>query len=405
MTDDSASKFSAGAQALGYIYQLRYALYELMGLPETDGIFIEKRDDLNSLTEDGDATLSSLKHKKIGDVVNELSDDFWRSVRVWLAQYRKDGTAKSTAKFYLVTTAKVAEGTFVALLLAGAKPDGTIVELAVKALETSTSKLIGPIREDFKALSDTEQMDFFSRITIFDSSPRIGDLPDLIVKAHFKGIRREFRKQVFEHLEGWWFNQAVELIEERRAGPLMGTEVWDRLTTIADGYRDDNLPINFRGKRPPEGVDATTDQRLFVRQLRDIGLSTERIESAIIDYYRAFEQRSSWAREDVLMRGEVEDYEGQLVEEWGRYRAVMMETAERNAIDGDLTEAILIEAGREIYKWAEFGTGHIRIRERVTEGYVVRGGFHILANERPTPKVYWHPRFLSSLSTVLGADA
>ena len=125
MTDDSASKFSAGAQALGYIYQLRYALYELMGLPETDGIFIEKRDDLNSLTEDGDATLSSLKHKKIGDVVNELSDDFWRSVRVWLAQYRKDGTAKSTAKFYLVTTAKVAEGTFVALLLAGAKPDGT----------------------------------------------------------------------------------------------------------------------------------------------------------------------------------------------------------------------------------------------------------------------------------------
>jgi hypothetical protein len=137
---------------------------------------------------------------------------------------------------------------------------------------------------------------------------------------------------------------------------------------------------------------------LFVRQLRDIGLSTERIESAIIDYYRAFEQRSSWAREDVLMSGEVEEYEGALVEEWSRYKAFIMESVAAGAADEGLAQA-----GREIYKWAEFNTGHIRIRKHVDEPYVVRGGFHILANEHPKPRVYWHPRFLERLGDVLEA--
>jgi hypothetical protein len=45
------------------------------------------------------------------------------------------------------------------------------------------------------------------------------------------------------------------------------------------------------------------------------------------------------------------------------------------------------------------------IRERVTEPYVVRGAFHILANARPSPRVYWHPRFLRHLGKLLGVAA
>ena len=39
----------------------------------------------------------------------------------------------------------------------------------------------------------------------------------------------------------------------------------------------------------------------------------------------------------------------------------------------------------------------------VTEPYVLRGGFHILANARPSPRVYWHPHFLSRIGGLLGA--
>ena len=40
------------------------------------------------------------------------------------------------------------------------------------------------------------------------------------------------------------------------------------------------------------------DPVLFVVKLREIGFSN-RIRNAILDYYRAFEQRSSWARENL----------------------------------------------------------------------------------------------------------
>jgi hypothetical protein len=129
-------------------------------------------------------------------------------------------------------------------------------------------------------------------------------------------------------------------------------------------------------------------------------LSTTRIQNAIIDYYRAFEQRSSWARESLLISGEVEEYESRLVDEWIRYREVIFES-----IDDSSEDEACINAGKEIYRWAELETSSLRVRERVTEPYVVRGTFHILANARPSPRVYWHPRFLKRLGELLGVAA
>ena len=54
---------------------------------------------------------------------------------------------------------------------------------------------------------------------------------------------------------------------------------------------------------------------------------------------------------------------------------------------------------------AELETDRLRIRERVAEPYVVRGGFHILANARPIPRVYWHPQFLQRLEKLLEPTA
>jgi hypothetical protein len=75
------------------------------------------------------------------------------------------------------------------------------------------------------------------------------------------------------------------------------------------------------------------------------------------------------------------------------------------SLPADATEAGLMKAGQDIYKWAEFDTRNIRIRARVNEPYVVRGGFHILANSTPKPRIHWHPRFLERLAGVLGAQS
>lgn len=193
----------------------------------------------------------------------------------------------------------------------------------------------------------------------------------------------------------------MNLLVGKRADPIFGYEVSDKLSAFSEEYQSDNLPITFRGKEPSGGVDGEKDPRLFVVQLREIGISSNRIRNAILDYYRAFEQRSAWARENLLVSGEIEEYEDRLVDEWSRYRDVVFEE-----LDEESADAVLLDAGKALYRWMDLESGNIsalRIRERVTEPYVVRGGFHILANTKPVPRVYWHPRFLNRVGELMGA--
>ncbi|WP_338121653.1 ABC-three component system protein, partial [Erwinia persicina] len=251
--------------------------------------------------------------------------------------------------------------------------------------------------------SDEQKDDFLSRIIIFDGGPRIEDLPTIIKNQHMRIIRRDNRDAIFERLEGWWNNTIVDLLTGKRKEAIFGYEISDKLAAFSEEYKSDNLPITFRGKMPVGEIDAMNDPRLFVVQLREIGVSSNRIRNAILDYYRAFEQRSSWARENLLVTGEMEDYEDRLVDEWSRYKDVVFEELDENSAD-----EVLITAGKALYQWADLESGNIhslRIRERVTEPYVVRGGFHILANSRPLPKIFWHPHFLNRVGQLLRAQA
>ena len=404
MPDQTSDKFSAGEQALGYIYQGRLALLQLLQWPEDTAVFLEKDDDLDLVEVGGAKSLASLKHKAVSDRLTDLSTDFWKSFRIWLARFNRDGRAASNLRFFLFTTATVSTDSFLARLRpthhGAAADEPTLLAMAEAALAKSKSQLVIPIATEFNELSDPEKQEFLERILIFDNSPRIGDIPATIRDKHMRSIRREHREFVFERLEGWWTDVVIRQLTGAKEEGIFGYEVSDKLSNFAEEYKTDSLPITFRGKLPSEEIDTETDPRLFVKQLREIGISSNRIRNAILDYYRAFEQRSAWARENLLVSGEVEEYEDRLTDEWSRYKDLVFEK-----LTDDSAEDALREAGTILYNWAEFETGKIeslRIRARVTEAFVLRGSFHILADATPKPKIYWHPRFLAGLSSVLG---
>ncbi len=402
----SGSKFSAGEQGLGYIYQPRFALLRILQMPESTSVMIEKDDDLDFIDQNGVKTLASLKHKAPGDRLTDLSTDFWKSVRIWLDRYKRDRCSEATLRFFLFTTGQVSETSFLRNFLADQQlsdADATpLSKLADDVLSKTDSKLIKAISKEFHDLNLDQKDDFLSRIVIFDGSPRITDVPTIIRNQHMRGIRREYREAVFERLEGWWNDSVVALLTGHRKEMIYGFEISDKLSAISEEYKTDNLPITFRGKAPTSEVNVENDNRLFVVQLREIGITSNRIRNAILDYYRAFEQRSAWARENLLISGEMDDYEDRLVDEWSRYRDVAFEE-----LDELSAETVLLDAGRYLYRWADLESGNIsslRIRERVTEPYVIRGGFHILANYKPMPRVYWHPQFLHRIEKVLGVS-
>ena len=67
MAEEPTDKFSAGKQGLGYIYQGRLALYQMLQLPESTTVFLEKDDDVDFEDSNGSKSLASLKHKAEGD--------------------------------------------------------------------------------------------------------------------------------------------------------------------------------------------------------------------------------------------------------------------------------------------------------------------------------------------------
>lgn len=407
MADRPTDKYSAGEQGLGYIYQGRLALYQMLLLPEGTTVFMEKDDDLDFEDGNGGKALASLKHKAEGERLTDLSTDFWKSVRIWLARYKRDDRAKSNLRFFLFTTATVGTGSLLTRFLPGStatgESDKTSRELVEAALAKSTSSTIGTIATEFNELTDAEKDDFLARIQILDGSPRIGDVPNRVKEGPMRMVRPAHRDSLFERLEGWWNDQVIQLLTGARTEGIPGNEISEKMFSLSEEYKSDNLPITFLGKEPTGGIDTDNDPRTFVSQLREIGISKNRIHSAILDFYRAFEQRSEWTRENLLVPEELDRYEDRLVDEWKRYKDVVFEELDENS-----AEEALKRAGKDLYKWADLESGKIlslRIRERVTEPYVTRGSFHILANAAPAPRVYWHPRFLERVGKALEVAA
>ncbi len=391
------SQFSASEPALGYFYQPRYALLQLLRLPEETRCFIEKDDDIDFTDAQEGRILASLKHKAPGDTLTDLSPDFWKSVRIWLDYYLKENSLTSSASFFLFTTGSVAVGSFLVNFLPNAPKDESLPELLTKVLAQSKSKTIKKTKDLLETLPKDKWQDFFRRISIFDNQERIQDIPKLIINEKLRAVRPQFRKPVYERLEGWWNNACIELLSGQRIEPLRGSEVSEMLSFIAEQFREDNLPIDFEHSEPEDGVNPEFDNRNFVNQLRAIGLHSDRLRRAILDYYRAFEQRGSWLRENVMLSGgELEQFDDRLVDEWARLREIVFEE-----LADDSPEELLQATGRKlINNLSTSNHPNLRIRTGVTATFVTMGSYHMLANEE-APRVHWHPRFEEKIADIL----
>ena len=385
-------KYSAGEQGLGYVYQIRFALAHLMKQDESQALLIEADDDVEVRDVAGKKTLISLKHKRVGETVGTLSTDFWKSVRIWLDRYIRDGNLACDHSYCMATTARVGPASLLRFFRDGAdaKPADFAKQL-IAELNGSKAPLSAQLESKFGSLTATQQDDFLARIVIADSSLRIKELDAAFVPL-LRSVAAKFRIDVRERMEGWWLREAIELIQGERQ-PITGTEVWAKFAQVNSEYYDERLPITFDDAYPDVKIDALKDTRQFVEQLRAIGMSSDSLEMAILDFYRAFSQRAHWSRVNALVGGEIRKFELRLIEEWKRAKGWAMVRAPQN-------EAEFQAAGRQLYDWAENQSKGLQIRKDVTEDFVRRGSFHILADEKPMPRVHWHPQFLERLKAA-----
>ncbi|MGD1045087.1 MAG: ABC-three component system protein [Bacteroidota bacterium] len=390
--------FSAIDPSLGYLYQIRYSLYRLLEANEEEEISIEWVDDV-AVENDGSINEQlQLKHHLRGKAsLTDSSPDLWKTIRVWSEGVKTGSINPSTTRLLLITTAAAPAGSIASLLkdTQTGRDAKTALQRLMDVASTSGNVALKDSFDAFKSLPSTKKRLLVDSIIVVDNMPMITDLEKGIKKKLDLSVRKEHMDLFYERLEGWWFDKIIRHFIEPNKTSIKRFELQSKIRDIAEQFEEDALPIDFLDAEPPETPDAANDDRLFVVQLRIIALNNKLIEKAIRDYYKAFEQRSRWAREHLIDDKDLEVYENRLVDEWQRFFYSAVET------EGDkvVNEAEYLKTGREIFRWMNT-IAQFPIRPKVVEPYVMRGSYHMLADQFP-PRVGWHPRFLDRLQDVL----
>jgi hypothetical protein len=380
-------KHEASASATGYLFQCRYAL--LVGLEATIDapnleISIERFDDI-AFDDAGEPTeLIQTKHHigKNGNLT-DASSDLWKTLLIWSKRVAADVDAPFRTRFVLLTTACAPEGSAASNLRMRDRNEVAADELLCATAKSSVNKAHSEAYAAYMALPEALRRSLLRAVFVLDGSPNIIDVRDEIARELHRAAERDQIDRLVERLEGWWFGVVIKALTGVEAASVPVLAIETRVDELREEFKRSSLPVDYKSSKPPPEVVAELDKRPFVRQLRRIKIGPQRVEFAIRDYYRASEQRSRWAREELLVNGELENYEQELVEAWEPRFAAMHD---------ELTSSCLAEErvtlGQTLFKWVEL-EANFPLRS-LREKFLTHGSYHILANRYA---VGWHPDF------------
>lgn len=395
MTADSKKQtdFSAADAALGYLYQVRLALLfslQRLSRDEDFAAYLETLDDV-VFERDGSAPeLLQLKHHcERAANLTDASTDLWKSFRVWM-EGRRDGRISSDAQLYLITTSEVGPGSAASCLTAENRNEAKALERLQTTATTSTNETNGRAYELFRDLSPSEKSALVGSIVVAPRAPNISRVSDALRAEARLAVRRDHLDSFLFRLEGWWYGRAVAHLTAASTPPILSGEIESEIDDLREQFKSDALPVD-RDILSTEVDAAVYANAVFVHQAKLAGIGNRRILAAIRDYYRAFEQRSRWVREELLLVGELDKYERLLTEEWElQFDRVADELGKTAAEEAKLA------AAKKVYAWVEDSC--FPIRPRVEHPSMTRGSFHILSDRL---RVGWHPEFMRRLRNVL----
>lgn len=396
---NATSPFSAVDATLGYLYQVRSALFWALRRLKDEPDFlvsIETLDDVTFETAGGDATdlLQAKHHLKGTAVLTDASPDLWKTLRIWF-----DGHASKdippTANLYLVTTGIAPDGSAASRLRAQSR-DITVAQLALDATASSSiNKKNKSAYEAYLKATSNERTSILGKVVVVDAAPSVGDIDAELHQEVYWAAGKEHHAAFLDRLEGWWLRRVLQQLTSAPKDRIGSVELEAQMSDLREQFKQESLPIDddLLKFTLDDATKAAHENATFVRQLEIIKVGKRRIAIAIHDYYRAFEQRSRWLRDDLIVGLDLHKYEKRLTEEW----EVVFE-AMRDDLGSTTTDDAKEQAARSVLAWAERTT--IPIRPNVTEPFVSRGSLHLLADDM---RIGWHPEFMERLTSLLCA--
>ena len=380
-----SSKYNAAPSLAGYLFQCRLAL--LIGLQmakrKPNGhISIEKFDDIAFHEEDLSLCLLQSKHTVTPKSLSDIGKDVWNTLGIWMEHLEKGIIPFSSTRFVLITTSSAPADSAMELLRVGTNPHDRqkclkkLREVAAKSKNQGTCVA----RARFLSLSDEQAQTLLNQIDVIDSHPNLVDvMEDIEGKLILAAPGHTSRAA--EYLEGWWLGVVASTLMDETSVPIPVQQIIRKASEIGRSFGEDSLPLDDPNKLGAKGYSSDDETELFVRQMRVVGLLDSVIRRGAQDYYRAFAQRSKWARERLLLDSELSRFDEKLEDRWERKRD------EELALATISSEADKKSLGCRLCLWATQQSFPLR---NVVETWITAGSYQGLADRL---KVGWHPDF------------
>ncbi|MCF1183137.1 hypothetical protein L0E83_06755 [Marichromatium gracile] len=396
MADAKQDKYAAVDASLGYLYQVRSALLWTLRRMKSEPDFlvgIETLDDVafEAVSGDPKELLQTKHHRSTVGSLSDASTDLWKTLRIWF-ECTASGEIPEGTSMCLVTTGEASAGSAASYL----RYNNRDVQAALTRLNATAQSSVNvankPAYAAFLAASPSQRAALLGRVTVLDVAPTVEDLDGEIRREVFWAVDKEHHTAFLDRLEGWWFRRVIVQLSSN--GDRIGSvEVESQMSDLREGFKQESLPINddLLEFSLDEATKSAHENSKFVHQLDLIKAGKRRVAAAIRDYYRAFEQRSHWLRDELVIVPDLRRYERRLTEEW----ELVFERI-RDELGDAATEQAKEKAARSVLAWAERAS--ISVRPSVTEPFVCRGSLHMLADEL---RIGWHPEFSDRLAHLL----
>ncbi|MGW6318795.1 ABC-three component system protein [Streptomyces sp. NPDC055099] len=381
----------ASSSALGYLFQSQWALLQLLEGAEQrpDGaVSVELHDDV-AWEESGKAVdlLQVKHHLKTARTLGDKDDDVWRTIQSWMDTHLPGDVEGPWLT--LVTTQQARPGTAMAALRSGGAGPVEALRLLNAAAAASTAKESAKTRSAFLGLPMAERAVFVGRMRVIDSVLVIDEVDQAVRQRLRTALPQGHEDSFMRQLWAWWHEQTLAMLRKRMTSVSVDRLV-AQISRIRDDYTSDRLPTLVQRDDISDDAREELSDACFLHQLRWVGAGRQ-LDKAMVDYYRAYTQTVMWLEDDLVGIEELERFEGNLRDEWGREFDWMLDELGEGATDQERERA-----GRTLLRWALDQTKY-RVRERYDEPFFARGKHHELADRG---RIGWHPLFEDRLENL-----
>lgn len=376
----------------GYLYQARYAL--LRGIDAcienpNQTVAIETLDDVTFQDSGSSIELLQSKHHSTPGSTSDQGEDLWKTLHNWVEYVASYPDESARTRFVLLTTRTASDHSALAKLRPTelGRESTDALDLLVSAASNSRNKATATSRQAFLALSPASKRLLVHRVHVLDQAPTISDVRTKIERALRFSAPIGKVPVLADYLEGWWFVQVIKALTEPGDQRIRMGSIQDKIDELREDFRLTNLPLDDGIDAMPETTQLPPDDRVFIRQMSLVRVPRGEALIATHDYYKAFAQRSRWAREQLLLGDETDRYDRRLHDAWRR-QFVRAETAATGG--GEVAKA---EAGRTVFRWACAHRAQLRNRDEL---WLSSGSLQMLADAL---RLGWHPDYTKRLGS------